>query len=144
MAMTLSLLFNQHPYHRTLLASAGRLAASGDHEIAVVTAQMACEIFVEQAFVTIYRKKALTYLENPIDALIPSYNLGNDKVRALYSALTGDNVAAASFWPDFKELVKIRNGAVHGGRRVQRAEADSGCLAAENLVRHVEAVVAAV
>jgi hypothetical protein len=142
--MSLLLLFNQLPYHRELLDSARRLAANGDHEISVVTAQMACEIFVEQAFVRLYEKKGLVHLEGPIDDLIPSYNLGNDKVRALYRALTGDDVAAASFWPDFKELVKIRNSAVHGGRRVQRSEADGASIAAEKLVEHVDRVVAAV
>ena len=141
--MSLLLLFNQPPYHRVLLDSARRLAENGDHEISVVTAQMACEIFVEQAFVRIYAKKGLVHLEGPIDDLIPSYNLGNDKVRALYSALTGDNVTAAGFWPDFKELVKLRNGAVHSGRRVQRSEADTGCIAAEKLVEHVDAAVEA-
>ena len=139
--MSLLLLLNQVPYHTTLLASARQLAASGDHEISVDTAHMACEIFVEQAFVSIHQKKGLTDLEKPIDDLIPSYNLGNDKVRALYFALTGDNIAAATFWSDFKELVKVRNAAVHAGGRVPRSEADAGCQAAEQLVAHVDAVM---
>ncbi len=139
--MSLLLLFNQPPYHVVLLDTARRLAGTGDHEISVVTAQMACEIFTERAFVSIYQKRGLTYLEDPLDAFIPSYNLRNEKVRALYTALTGDDIGFASFWQSFMDLGKVRNAAVHSGARVQRAEADAGCAAAQQLIEHLERVV---
>jgi hypothetical protein len=81
------------------------------------------------------------FCEKPLDAFIPNYSLGNDKVRALYSALTGDQIATAAFWPGYKALITARNAAVHSSKRVREGEAICGCDAAESLIDHVDRVL---
>jgi len=139
--MTLLLLFNQPPYYRVLLNTAQRLIAQNEPEIAVVTAQMACEIYTEQMFTAMFKKRGVDFLEEAIDELLPNYNLGNEKVRKIYIALCGDMIQNASFWLRFKEAVKLRNGAVHGGNRISKQQAEDACQAFSELVQHIEAVL---
>jgi hypothetical protein len=140
--VSLLLLFNNHPpWYRSLLESANRLMSDGQREIAVVTAQMACEIYTETAFSTLFRKKAVQYLEDSIAGLLPSYNLGNDRVRNLYVALTGDNIQDQPFWSRYKSAVSLRNGAIHRGERVSEIQAQDALRAFEEVVHHIESVV---
>jgi len=114
-----------------------------DHhsEIAVVTAQMACEIFAEIALSEIFRSKSLSYLEDPIDELLPNYNFANDKVRRLYVALTGDKIHHAFFWEDYKRMVALRNKAVHAGGRVPKEQAEVGVRTAEHFIAHLSRIL---
>ena len=142
--MSLLLLFNQPPYYRLLLDTARQLLQQNHREIVLVTAQMACENYTEQIFVAAYHKKGIAYLEQPIDDLVPSYNLANEKVRSLYVALTGDRIHDQPFWPKYKELVTLRNKVMHSGARVSKDQAEEACKVADQLVTHLTAIIQAV
>ena len=93
------------------------------YEISVVIAQMACEVSVERIFGLFFTHRGLKEFEAPIEDLLPSFNFGNDKVRKLYTALTGDNIQSEFFWSEYKTMVSIRNKAVHAGERIQKNQA---------------------
>ena len=133
-------LFIGQPYHRELLRTANRLIKSSDYAIAAVTAYMACEIATEQAFTVFWRTLGLTKLEPAVDDLLPSYSLTNGKVRRLYAILTGDHIEKADFWPRLSALSKLRNEAVHGGRKVTEQEAQEALSVATQLINHLSGV----
>ena len=80
-------------------------------------------------------KRSLTDIEEALDDLLPNYNLGNEKVRKLYVALSGDKVHEAKFWSAFQEHVTRRNKVVHEGKEVTRDEAEASLMAATELIR---------
>ena len=141
--MTLLLLFNQPLYHQVLLDTSQRLITEGEYQVGVVTAQMACEVYTEQIFAEMFKKKKLVFLEEAVGSLLPNYNLGNDKVRKFYTALSGDAIQDAPFWLKFKEGVTLRNGAVHRGSRITKQQAEDSYQAFEDLINHVKAVLQA-
>ena len=130
----------ERDYPRELLESAKEMTLRSRHEIAVVTAQMACEICAERVLRTYYRFKEVTFLENAIEDLLPSYNLANEKVRRVYVALTGDPIQQQYFWSEYKTMVTIRNKAVHAGARIQESQAQMVCRIASSVVKHLQAV----
>lgn len=135
-----SAILAKRDYPGQLIETAREMLDRGRYEVAVVTCQMACEISVESVLRTYFRVKGLENLEEPIDDLLPSYNLANDKVRRLYSALTDDHVHREFFWSEYKVMVGIRNKAVHGGARVQESQAQMVLRIATSVVKHLARV----
>jgi len=130
----------ERDYPGELLESARDMILRNRHEISVVTAQMACEICTERVLRTYFRFKDVAFLENPIENLLPSYNLANEKVRHIYTALTGDAIHQQYFWSEYKTMVAIRNKAVHAGARIQESQAQMVCRIATSVVKHLQAV----
>jgi hypothetical protein len=126
------------PYPEALLTKAQELIVSGDFRIAVVVAHMACEISVERAISRAFAEKGIGYLEESVEELLPGYNLANCRVRNLYNALTGDQIQKQSFWTSFKESATRRNKAVHEGRIVVKADAETSHKAASDLVAYLK------
>jgi hypothetical protein len=110
-------------YADNLLATARRLFDNGDYSIAVVVAHMACEVAVERALAKAYTAKGVNYLEDAVGDLLPGYNLANDRVRKLYTALTGKDPTGQGYWPAFKASATRRNRAVHEGTFATQADA---------------------
>ena len=81
MADPLSNYRTNHDYPLQLIEAADEMIIRSRYEVAVVTAQMACEISVERVLAAYFLAKELTELEAPIEDLLPSFNLGNDKIR---------------------------------------------------------------
>ena len=127
-------------YPKELLESAKEMVLRGQHEISVVTAQMACEICAERVLRNYFRHKQVMFLERAIEDLLPSYNLANEKVRRFYVALTGDAIHQQYFWSEYKTMVTIRNKAVHAGGRVQESQAQMVCRIAASFLKHLQAV----
>lgn len=111
--------------------------------MAVIVAQMACEIVSELAFSKYYEDRGIVDLREPIDDLLPNFNLGgSQKVRKLYEALSGDKIGQAAFWKEYTDVVKLRNDIVHKGARTTAAPARSAVEVAEKLIEHVENALA--
>jgi hypothetical protein len=62
-------------YPEKLLITAQDLIEKGEFSISVVVAHMACEISVERAISRAFKAKGIDYLEQPVEDLLPSYNL---------------------------------------------------------------------
>ena len=121
-------------YPETLLITAQRLVAEGEFSIATVVAHMACEISTERALSRAFAAKGIACLEECIEDLLPGYNLANERVRNLYNAATGTEIQKQPFWQAFKESATRRNGAVHRGRIITKAEAETSFKTASELV----------
>ena len=128
------------PYHRSLLEYARRWIDQCEFNVGIIISQTACEIFAEQLFDTIMQKKNVAWLKEPIDDLLPNYNIGNEKVRKLYVALTGDNIQDQSFWSDFKKHVEVRNKVVHSKYNATKEEADKSFTSVSEVVGHLESI----
>jgi hypothetical protein len=139
--MSLLLLFNNPPYHGELLRAAKRNLDAHEHAIALVTAHMACEVLTEQVISAAFKARGIDALEDPVTDLLPSSNLANDRLLAVYVALTDDQIQTATFWQNFKETAKRRNGAVHRGRRITAEEGRIACETAEAMLAHLRAVL---
>jgi HEPN domain-containing protein len=143
--MSLLLLLKPHgpPYHRFLLDTAQRLFESGHYAPAIVTAQMACEIATEQAISAAYRRRGIEDLDEPIGDLFQSLNLGNERLRRLYVALTHDPIHEQPFWQRFTEHATRRHRVIHRGQRASKNDAEASISAAAEFVEHLEAALKA-
>ena len=125
------------PYAETLLAKAQELIARDEFSIAVVVAHMACEISAERAISRAFAQKSIAYLEKSVLDFLSGYNLGNERIRKLYNALTGEQIQDQPFWQAFKTSADRRNDIIHGGKIATRSEAEESFQAASSLVAHL-------
>lgn len=125
-------------YPQTLLSAARSLIDSGQFSIAVVVLHMACEIATERTLSEAFVKRGIQYLEESVEDLLNGYNLSNDRLRKLYTALTGDTVEKQPFWLKFKDSARRRNGIVHEGKTVGKAEAEESFKAVSDLIAYLK------
>lgn len=125
-----------HP--QTLLATCKGLIEDGQHAISVVVAHMACEVATERSLSAAFAAKGLQYLEDPVLDFLNGYNLGNDRNRKLYTALTNDNIEQQPFWPEFKVSTTRRNNVVHNSVSVSKSESERSFQAASAFVVHLK------
>lgn len=125
-------------YFAKVLRSARQALEQNNDAEAVIWAITACEVLTEQSIDAAFRSKNLVDLGKAVGNMVPSYNLANDRVRAVYQALTADTLTNEGWWPDFKALSDLRNGIIHGDvRRVPPESARRGCEAASELIAHL-------
>ncbi|MGH7172516.1 MAG: hypothetical protein ACRELG_19730 [Gemmataceae bacterium] len=125
-------------YPEKLLEAAKGLINQDEFSIAVVVAHMACEISVQRALSRAFNLKGMGHVEEPIDDLLPSYNLANDRLRKLYNAVTGDEIQKQTFWQKYKQSARRRNKAVHEGSIATASEARDSFSAASSLVAYLK------
>jgi hypothetical protein len=102
--------FAMRPWHDDLLDRARRLAEDGEHEFAVVAAQIACELFAEQVFSALLVARGLSEIEEPLAKLVRGFNLSDARTRDLYVALSGVRIQDEPFSTSYKRHVDRRNG----------------------------------
>ena len=127
------------PYYTELLGVSRQLLTEGRHELAVVVAQMAAELLVEQTITSVAAKK---------NAILPkrllrrgqylNANLASPLVREFYTALTGDQIDSQPFWDKYDAHVARRDGIAHRGQRASAGEAQASCDATAQLIDHLE------
>lgn len=107
--------------------------------LVIVVAHTASEVAAQRAFARAFAKRGVPDLEEPVSDLFSSYNLGNERVRKVYTALTGDLAGSAlpAWWKPFKDSVERRNDIVHEGTRATEAEAIDSLAACAQFVKHV-------
>jgi hypothetical protein len=122
------------PYYRALLGLASSLIAEDRyelrHELAVIVAQMACEVVVEQTLTPLLKgtKPPRTF----------SLEGG---ALSKYTLLTHDrSITKKPFWKPFVRYAKLRHKVVHRGARVGEADAHKALTMATQFVEHVEKV----
>jgi hypothetical protein len=126
-------------YPQRLLTIAQRLIDEGQFGIAVVVSHMACEIATERSLSESFAAKGVQILEDWVRNLHYGYNLANNRIRRLYTTLTGDNVQQQhTFWGKFKTSSKLRNKIIHGGALATKADAEASYEAAYDLVAHLK------
>lgn len=105
--------------------------------IATIVAHLACEVAVERSFSDAFARKGIRSLEDPLADVLPGYNLANDKVRNLYSSLTGDEIREQPFWANFVWSAKRRDNIIRKGLIVGRADAEETFRVASDLLAHI-------
>ena len=133
-------LLAQRDYPMQLLEAAADMVTRGRYEVSVVTSQMACEVCAERIFRAYFFGRGISFLDEAVDNLLPSYNLASEKVRTLYVALTGDPIQQQFFWSEYKVVVKLRNKAIHAGNRLQESQAQMVLRVAKLVVKHLQSV----
>jgi uncharacterized protein YutE (UPF0331/DUF86 family) len=134
------LLLLSTPYHEDLLLQAERLVQVGHLEAAVVLSQMAAEIRTEQAFLALATQRGIPELADLFAALLPSFNLGNERVRSVFETLSKNRFSQQPIWTPFKEHVSRRNAVVHKGLRVSVDQARESIAAVTDLIRHLDSM----
>ena len=125
-------------YPQKLLALAQGLIDSGEFSVSIVVAHMACEVATDRALNDAFKAKGIEYLEEPIERLLPSNNLGNKSVRKIYTALTGDEIQNQPFWQRFTDSVTRRNNISHNGATYGQADAEASLKVAKEFVAHLK------
>jgi HEPN domain-containing protein len=127
-------------YHRVLLGTAEAQLDEYQHPIAIVTAQMAVEVRIDEAL----RKLLGTYPELPTEALmnvLPDRTLMQRSMRELWKALTGDSIKDARAWKEYHHHVERRNRLVHGGEQWSSSDdAEASLKAVRNMISHLDEV----
>ena len=112
-------------YPKALLTIAQGLIDQGHFNIAIVTSHMACEVAAERAFDAAYAAMNLIPLGDAVDALMNGHNLGSDRHRKLYNALSGTKLEDELFWSRFKAASEKRNAIVHKGGHATQSRGGS-------------------
>jgi hypothetical protein len=105
----------QKSFHRRLLEEAKTRHASGQSELAVVFTQAAVELCTEWAITALFSSRRDHDLAEPILDLFQVKDICNDRVRAIYCALSNDHPEKASFWSDLTVHRNRRHSIVHRG-----------------------------
>jgi prophage DNA circulation protein len=103
------------PYHEVLLADAQRQADASQHKVAVILAQIAAEVYVEQAWTILLARKTAGPVEELV-ALVPDSTFRNNKAKRLWKALTdGDTITQPEeLWRAWQAHLDLGNDVVHG------------------------------
>jgi hypothetical protein len=125
-------------YPEILLIEVEDLINRQKFSLAVVVAQMACEISSERALTRAFADKGFEYLEDSIGSLLPSRSIANERVRKLYDALTDGNIYddLKHIWQNVKDLAALRNAAVHRGKVCSKAEVEAALATATEIVKY--------
>jgi hypothetical protein len=125
-------------YPQHLLNFARKLIDDGQFSIAAIVCHMACEIATERTLSESFGKKGIQHLKEPVLSFSSGYSLSNNRLRVLYTALTGDEIQKQSFWQGFKDLAKRRNNIVHGELIIGKDDAEKSLKAAHDFVMHLK------
>jgi hypothetical protein len=109
------------------------------HELAVVTAQIACEIEIQDAIEAAVDAPEGSLARMAIDAS-PSWSLIDKRARKVFAAIFGKAPTGQAWWRDYTDHVKRRNNILHRGARVTEMDARRSLGVTEELVDWVQAV----
>jgi hypothetical protein len=112
-------------------------------DVAVIMAQTACEIALQDLISTLLRRLAMpspmqSWIEDVIDG---SSTLRNSRLYELYKALSGDRFKDRPLWPPYDRHVGLRNEIVHRGGHASKAQAIEACDTAQKVIQHFETLL---
>lgn len=109
------------------------------YELAIMTAQIACEIEIQDAIEKAADAPEGSLARMAIDAP-RSYSLTDRRAREVFKTLLGQTPTEQGFWAGYRDHVERRNNVVHRGARVTRPEAVASVFVAEEMVDWVQRV----
>jgi hypothetical protein len=109
------------------------------YELAVITAQIACEVevraVIDEAADAPEESLARIAIDGP-----RTYSLIDRRAQAVLKAVIGRSPTSERFWTKYKDHVRRRNNIVHSGARVTRADAAESIEVAEDFVNWLHSV----
>ena len=127
-------------YPQILLSIARFLLDKNDDKlcgIATIMAHMACEVAIERTLSDSFARKGIRSLEESVAGVLNGYNPANDKVRNLYTSLTGDEIQERPFWENFIRSAKRRENIIRKELVVGRKDAEESFKAANDFLSHI-------
>lgn len=127
-------------YPQILLRIARYLLGRNDDKLyglATIMAHLACEVAVERSMSDALAGKGIRSLEEPLADALNGYSLSNDKVRNIYTSLTGDEIQERPFWGSFVRSAKRRDAIIRKGSLVGRTDAEESIRAASDFLAHL-------
>jgi hypothetical protein len=127
-----------HEYE-ALFKKAEEELARGEYSLSIIMSHASIEIITERAFVLLFSYKKIDYL---YDAIVkPSWkynNLSNDRVRKLYSALSGEDFSKnKDLWDQLDTHMNKRHKIAHRGVMSSREEAELSVEVARKYIVHL-------
>ena len=139
--VSLLLLFNQGPVYESLLATARRHHDKGDYQESVIFSQIAAEIAADACLTRLIDRTEPTSMSKWLkDQLKVNTNLANESVRKMYTALSGDSIADATWWSQYKKHTQLRNDVAHEGARVTSQQSERGLAVVRSLIDHMASI----
>ena len=127
-------------YPQVLLSIARFLLARNDDKLcglATIVAHLACEVAVERSLSDSFARTGVRSLEDALADILNGYNLANDKVRNLYTSVTGDGIQEQPFWGNFVRSAKRRDNIIRKGLIVSRTDAEETIKTASDFLAHL-------
>jgi len=127
-------------YPQILLGITRYLLARNDNKLcglATIVAHLACEIAVERSLSDSFARTGIRSFEDAMADILNGYNLANDKVRNLYTSVTGDEIQEQPFWGNFIRSAKRRDNIIRKGLIVGRTDAEDTIKAASEFLAHL-------
>ena len=127
-------------YPQILLGIARFLLGKNDDKlcgIVTIVSHLACEVAIERSLSDSFARKGIQSLQEPMADVLNGYNLANDKVRNLYTSLTGDEIQEQPFWGNFIRSAKRRDNIIRKGLIVGRTDALETFKAASDFLAHL-------
>jgi hypothetical protein len=105
--------------------------------LATIVAHLACEVAIERTLSDSFTRTGIRSLEDALADILNGYNLANEKVRNLYTSVTGDGIQEQPFWGDFIRSAKRRDDIIRKGLIVGRTDAEETIRTASELLAHL-------
>ncbi len=126
------------PRHFELRHTAQTLLAEGRNELAVITGQTACEVYIEHVMSEIASRKAPGPVGDVFVRLVSGFSMRDRRARQAWEALTSLRIREAPFWKAYDRHVERRNQIVHKGAQVSCDEAQESLDAVLAFLTYVE------
>jgi hypothetical protein len=127
-------------YPQILLSIARFLLARNDDKLcglASIMAHFACDAAIERSLSDSFARKGIQSFEDAVADILNGYNLANDKVRNLYTSVTGDEIQEQPFWGNFIRSAKRRDNIIRKGLIVGRTDAEETIKTATDFLAHL-------
>ena len=127
-------------YPQILLSIARFLLGKNEDKlcgVVTIVSHLACEVAIERSLSDSFARKGIQSLQEPMADVLNGYNIANDKVRNLYTSLTGDEIQEQPFWDGFLRSAKRRDNIVRKGLVVGRTDAEESLAAAGDFLAHL-------
>ena len=105
--------------------------------IATIMMHVACEVAIERTLSDSFARKGIRSLEESVAGVLNGYNLADDKVRDLYTSLTGDEIREQAFWDGFIRSAKRRDNIIRKELIVGRKDAEDSFRAVNDFLAHL-------
>ena len=127
-------------YPQILMSIAKFLLGKNDDKLcglATIVAHLACEVAIERSLSDAFARRGIQSFEDPVVDILNGYNIANDKVRKLFTSLTGDEFEEQPFWGNFIGSAKRRDNIIRKGLIVGRPDAEESIKAASDFLDHL-------
>jgi hypothetical protein len=136
-------LMTQRSEARERLAHANELHERGEHALAVVVAQTACEVLIRDVLPTLVQPHVSDDLFPWALERIRQYTLNDRQTQDLWARVAGSPIQEQGFWQAYKAHLDLRNRVVHRGEAAAVEDATQSLATTEALIGYVELAIGA-